>query len=175
MKIEYLHASKFGNGATVAGEFKQQMANRGVAVELHHIREIKPREMPAADLYVFSSPGRMGRPIREMRRFLRDLTLPAGTRYAILTTEMAPRPDKRTGRMPTEEEICRFQHVRPIMNEALQRNGMVTVAEDKIYVMDLKGPLEEGWRGKVATFVALIVEGVNAAPQVNELAIRGAV
>ncbi len=26
MKTEYLHASKYGNGAAVAAEFKQQMA-----------------------------------------------------------------------------------------------------------------------------------------------------
>jgi hypothetical protein len=157
MNIEYLHASKFGNGAMVAEEFKQQMAARGVAVAVHHIREIKPEELPSADLYVFSSPGRMGRPIRGMRHFLRDVTLPAGTEYALLTTEMAPRPDKKTGRMPTEEEICKFQHVRPIMNEALQRKGLVKVAEDKIDVTDLKGPLEDGWRGKVAAFVALLL------------------
>jgi hypothetical protein len=93
-----------------------------------------------------------------MRRFLKDVTLPAGTEYALLTTEIAPSPDKKTGQMPTEEEICRFQHVRPIMNQTLQRKGMVEVAEDKIYVTDLKGPLEERWRGKVAAFVALILK-----------------
>ena len=158
MKIEYLHASKFGNGAMVAEEFKQQMATRGVAVDVHHIREAAPEALPSADLYVFSSPGRMGRPIRGMRRFLKDVTLPAGMRYALLTTEMAPRPDKKTGRMPTEEEICTFQHVRPIMNEALQRKALVKVAEDKIYVTDLKGPLEEGWRRKVAAYVTLILQ-----------------
>jgi hypothetical protein len=70
---------------------------------------------------------------------------------------MAPRADKKTGRMPTEEEICRFQHVRPIMNEALQRKGLVKVAEERIYVTDLEGPVEEGWREKVAAFVALIL------------------
>jgi hypothetical protein len=157
MKIEYLHASKFGNGAMVAEEFKQQMATRGVAVDVYHIREIAPKALPPADLYLFSSPGRMGRPNRGMRRFLKDVTLPAGTEYALLTTEMAPRPDKKTGRMPTEEEICRFQHIRPMMNEALQRKGLVKVAEDKIYVTDLKGLLEEGWRAKVAAYVALIL------------------
>jgi hypothetical protein len=30
MKIEYLHASKYGNGAMVAAEFEQQMAANGV-------------------------------------------------------------------------------------------------------------------------------------------------
>jgi hypothetical protein len=70
---------------------------------------------------------------------------------------MAPRPDKKTGRIPTEEEICKFQRVRPMMNEALQPKGLVKVAEDKIYVTDLKGPLEEGWRRKVAGYVSLIL------------------
>ena len=69
-----------------------------------------------------------------MRRFLKQVNLPAGTKYAILTTEGAPQPDKKTGRMPTEEEIARWQHVIPIMNELLQAKGMVEVAEDKVYV-----------------------------------------
>jgi hypothetical protein len=76
---------------------------------------------------------------------------PRGTRYAILTTEMAPQPDKKSGRMPTEEEICRWQKVRPIMNELLGKS-LVPVAEDKIYVTDLKGPLEDGWQHKVEAF-----------------------
>jgi menaquinone-dependent protoporphyrinogen IX oxidase len=152
MKIEYVHASKFGNGATVAEEFQRQMAARGVEVDLHHVRDVKPTELPPADLYVFSSPGRMGKPIRGMRRFLKDLRLPAGTRYALLTTEMAPRPDKKTGRMPTEEEICRYQRVRPIMHELLQGKGLVAVDEDKVYVTEIKGPLEEGWQRTVEAF-----------------------
>jgi hypothetical protein len=151
MTIEYVHASKFGNGAMVAEELKAHMASRGVEVLVHHVGEADPVSLPPADLYVFSSPGRMGRPIRSMRRFLKDLRLPAGTRYALLTTEMAPQPDKKTGCMPTEE-TSRFQRVRPIMNEILQGKGLVKVAEEKVYVTDLKGPLEEGWRRKVDAF-----------------------
>jgi hypothetical protein len=160
MKIEYLHASKFGNGAMVAAEFERQMAARGVGVEVHHIREAKPFELPAADLYVFSSPGRFGKPIGGTRRFLKKVALPPGTPYAILTTEAGPKPDKKTGRMPTEEELAKAeqelakcQRVRPIMNEILQGKGLVSVAEDKIYVTGLKGPLEEGWQEKVRAFV----------------------
>ena len=158
MNIEYLHASKFGNGAKVAQAFKEQMATKGVVVTVHHIRDVDPDEPAAADLYVFSSPGRYGRPIREMRRFLRDVALPTGTTYGLLTTEMSPKPDKKTGRMPTEEEICRYQHVRPIMNETLQGKGFVELAEEKVYVTGIKGPLEGGWREKVAAFAALIAE-----------------
>ena len=107
MRIEYVHASKFGNGAMVAEEFRRQMAAKGVTVDVHHIREARPDRLPTADLYVFSSPGRMGKPIGGMRRFLKKLRLPAGTSYAILTTEMAPQPDKKTGQIPTEKEQAR--------------------------------------------------------------------
>jgi hypothetical protein len=95
--------------------------------------------MPSADLYLFSSPGRMGKPIRDMRRFLKQVELLPGARYALLTTEIAPQPEKRTGRMPTEEEICRFQRVRPILNEILQGKGLVKIAEDKALVVNIKG------------------------------------
>jgi hypothetical protein len=67
------HASKYRNGANVAAEFRKQMAVQGVVVNVHHIREAKPTELSPADLYVFSSPGRMGKPIGGMRRFLKTV------------------------------------------------------------------------------------------------------
>lgn len=156
MKIEYFHASKYGNGALVAEEFKKQLAAKGVTVNVHHIRDARPKEMPPADLYLFSSPGRMGKPIGGMRRFLKKTKLPSGTKYAILTTEAAPQLDKKTGRMPTEEERAKWQRVIPIMNEILQEKGLVKVAEGKILVTGLKGPLEEGWQKKVEAFASKI-------------------
>jgi menaquinone-dependent protoporphyrinogen IX oxidase len=163
VEILYVHASKFGNGAAVAEAFRADMEARGVGVEVHHVHDVSPTRMPTADLYVFSSPGRMGKPIREVRRFLKDLAIPAGTRYALLTTEMAPRPDKKTGRMPTEEEICRHQKVRPIMHELLGSKGLVSIGEEKVYVTDIKGPLEEGWREKVAAYAAAMpIAGVSS-------------
>ena len=163
MKIEYLHASKFGNGVKVAEAFARDMSARGVEVSVHHIRDVAPASLPPADLYLFSSPGRLGKPIRGMRRFLEDLELPAGTRYAILTTEMAPKPDKKTGRMPTEEEICRYQRVRPILHETLQGKGLDEVAEDKVFVTSIQGPLEDGWRQKVEAFAARVLDAAPAS------------
>ena len=155
MKIEYLHASKYGNGVMVAQEFSRQMAAKGVTVDVHHIREARPKELPAADLYLFSSPGRFGKPIGGMRRFLKKVELPVGTKYAILTTEAAPHPDS-AGHVPTDEEMAKWQHVRPVMNQIQRRKGLVEVAEDKVSVTEIKGPLEEGWQHKVAAFAARI-------------------
>jgi hypothetical protein len=64
--------------------------------------------------------------------------------------------------VPTEEEICKFQRVRPIMNEMLQGKGFVKVAEDKVFVTGIEGPLEEGWQQKVEAFVARIPEAQGA-------------
>ena len=152
--IEYFHASKYGNGARVAEEFRNQMAEKGITVHIHHIRDARPREMPPADLYLFSSPGRMGRPKGNMRRFLKKARLAKGTKYAILTTEAAPQPDKKTGRMPTPEEQAKWQRMIPIMNEILKEKGLVKVAEGKVRVTGIKGPLEEGWEKKVEAFAS---------------------
>jgi len=156
MKIEYFHASHYGNGAMVAEEFKKHMAEKGVTVNVHHIRDAKPKEMPAADLYLFSSPGRMGKPTWGARRFLKKARLAPGTKYAILTTQAAPQPDKKTGRIPTEEEQARWQRIIPTMNQILQEKGLERVAEDKILVTGLKGPLEQGWQKKVEAFAMQI-------------------
>ena len=139
----------------VAEEFSKQMAARGVTVEVHHIREAKPKELPPGDLYLFSSPARYGKPIGGMRRFLKRVELPAGTKYAILTTEVAPHPDS-AGHVPSEQQLARWTRVRPIMNEILQHKGLAEVAEGKVRVTDVKGPLEEGWQHKVEAFAARI-------------------
>lgn len=156
MRIEYFHASVYGNGAMVAEEFKRLMASKGIEVEIHHIEKMKPEQLPPADLYIFSSPGRFGKPIKEMRRFLKDVNLPKGTKYAALTTEPAPQPDKKTGKMPTEEELGACQYVLPIMNDLLQEKGLVKVAETKVFVKGLKGPLADGWQQRVEAFANTI-------------------
>jgi hypothetical protein len=156
MEIEYFHASRYGNGARVAEEFQRLMAAQGVAVNIHHIRDVRPSEVMSADLYLFSSPGRCGKPTWGMRRFLKKAQLPPGTKYAILNTELAPQPNKKTGQMPTEEELAKWQRIIAIMNERLQGKGLTKVAEGKILVTGLKGPLEEGWQQKVEAFASQI-------------------
>ncbi len=166
MKIEYYHASKYGNGAMVAEEFNRQMTAKGVVVNVHHVRDAKPKEIPAADLYLFSSPGRFGKPIGDMHGFLKKVNLPPGTKYAVLVTELRPKTvSKET--MPAEEEIGKCQRVIPIINEMLKEKGLVKVAEYKVFVTGIKGPLEEGWQKKVEVFVSQIPVSPNAPADGN--------
>jgi len=92
MNISYYHASKFGNGAAVAEEFKRQMAERGISVSVCHVKRAEPKKLPPADLYVFSSPGRLGKPIGDMRKFLKKAILPPGAPY-----HRQSRPSSRPG------------------------------------------------------------------------------
>lgn len=159
IKIELYHASKFGNGAMVAEEFRRVMETKGHQVSVHHIDESKPKELPLADLYVFGLPTRFGGPRGSMRRFIKKVSLPSGTRYAIFATHGDAVPDKKTGRMPTEEELTRWRKTIPILDEILREKGLLKVA-DKIFLVSgetLKGPLKEGWQGKVEEFVTAIL------------------
>ena len=156
MKIEYYHASKYGNGAKVAEEFKKQLAAKGVTVNVHHVKDVKPKEIPPADLYLFSSPGRFGKPIGDVRGFLKKANLPSGTKYAILVTELAPEPETSIRIPATEEELGKCQRVIPVMNEMLQKKGLVKVAEGKIFVTGMKGPLEPDWQKEVEAFASRI-------------------
>jgi hypothetical protein len=88
-----------------------------------------------------------------MRQFLKKVELPAGTvRHFGLGALRRPLPDY----VPSEQELAKWTRVRPIMNEILQRKGLAEVAEGKIQVTDIKGPLEEGWQDKVKAFVTRI-------------------
>jgi hypothetical protein len=58
--------------------------------------------------------------------------------------------------MPTQEEMAKWQRVIPIMNQILEDKGLVKVADGKIQVNGIKGPLEEGWQKKVEAFVSQI-------------------
>lgn len=68
MKIELYHASKLGNGATIAEEFRRIMEAKGHQVDVHHNDQFDPRKLPPADLYVFGSPTRFGGALKIGRR-----------------------------------------------------------------------------------------------------------
>ena len=158
MRIELYHASKFGNGAKVAEELRQVMEAKGHQMNVHHIKEADPKKLPPADLYIFGSPTRIGKPIGSMRRFVKKLSLPPKTKYAVFATHGDAAPDKKTGKMPTEEEMERWRKTIPYLDEVLKGNGLLKVADKKffIYADSMKGPLKEGWQKKVEEFAAEI-------------------
>lgn len=155
MKVEVYHASKYGNGARVAEELKRLMAARGNEVSVHRIDELSPRDLPPADLYIFGSPTHFGKAPGNIIRFLKKANLPPGARYAVFATFSATVPDKKTGRMPSEEEMEKIRRTIPMIDEQLRAKGMVKVAEGKFFVRPdtMKGPLTDGWESRVEELV----------------------
>ncbi|UCE73414.1 MAG: flavodoxin family protein [Methanomassiliicoccales archaeon] len=158
MKIELYHASKFGNGAKVAEELRRVMEAKGHQMNVHHIKGADPKKLPPADLYIFGSPTRMGKPIGGMRRFIKKVALPPKTKYAVFATHGDAAPDKKTGKMPTEQEMERWRKTIPLMDEVLKEKGLVKVADKKFYILadTMKGPLKDGWQERVKEFAAQI-------------------
>jgi len=159
IRIELYHASKFGNGAQVAEELRRVMEARGHQVSVHHIDEVRPKELPSADLYIFGSPTRFGGPIGSMKRFVKKANLPPGSKYAVFATHGNAVPDKKTGRMPTEEELGRLRRTIPVLDEILMGKGMVKVADKMFFVSgeQMKGHLIEGWQGRAEEFATAIL------------------
>jgi hypothetical protein len=93
---------------------------------------------------------------------LGKVSLEAGTRYAILTTQAAPKPDKKTGEMPTQQEQDRWERIIPVMNELLEAKGLKKVAEGAILVTGVKGSLEDSWQDKVAIFADQIMSSMHS-------------
>jgi flavodoxin len=151
MKVEIYYESKSGNGRIAMTKLGEVLSARGATVGVHHVSEAKPKELPQADLYVFSSPTRIGKPIGSMRRFAKKAKLPSGAKYAVVATYMEAQPDKKTGQMPTAEETAKFRRNIQMMDERLSGKG-TKVADLSLMVKGMKGPLEDGWEAKLAAF-----------------------
>jgi len=159
VKIEIYHASKFGNGEKVVAYLQGLLVAKGHQAEYRHIKDARPKEMPAADLYVFCAPTRLGKPIGKMRRFLKKARLPEGAKYALIATHGEPVPNKKTGKMPSAEEIEKYQQNLPTMESILRDKGAVKLAEVKVYVRGdtMKGPLADGWEKTVEEFTSRLL------------------
>ncbi len=138
------------------------LKDNGHQAEVHHIDDVKPKEMPPADIYIFGSPTRFGQPIGGMRRFVKKAVLAPGARYALFATHGEILPNKKTGIMPSEEEISRMRKTIPTLDEMLMEKGLTKTA-DMIFLIsaeEMKGHLLEGWQSKVEEFARVILDKV---------------
>jgi flavodoxin len=166
IRFEIFHASAFGNGKRVAEELGRILKEKGHQAEVHHIEDAKPKDLPPADIYVFGCPTRFGGPIGSMRRFVKKADLATGTRYALFATHSEVLPNKRTGIMPSEDEISRMRRTIPTLDDMLSEKGLVKIT-DKVFLVsgeEMKGHLLDGWQQKVVEFAQAIVDRAGAAP-----------
>ena len=143
MKIVIMYESKFSNGKKLVEELEEILKGKGQDVEIYSVRDIKPANLPSANIYVFSSPARIGMLPRNMKSFIRKFRLAKeGAKYALMTTYLVP------GAKALES-----------MEKLIEPKKMIKAADDfKVKVMDMKGPVEEGYREKLEKFADELVK-----------------
>ena len=137
MNINIIYESQFGNGKKVVEELAAILEENGQDVDLFPVAKTKPDELPAADLYIFSSPTRKFMLPRNMGRLIKEFIPPSeDTKYALMTTYMDP----RTIALKKMEAL-------------LKRKKIKKAADDfKIKILGLKGPLEDDYSDGLRKF-----------------------
>lgn len=142
MKISIAFLTKYGNGKTCAESLERILRAKGHDARAFSIRDIKPKDLPESDIYIFSTPTHAGTAPFKMKGFLRKFQPPKeGAKYALITTRAAP-TTKSLGRM----------------DEVLKPKGMTRITAGlEIVVKGMKGPLEDGYEKKIEDLAAKIV------------------
>ncbi len=144
MKIIVIYESKFGNGKKLSEELVEILKGKGQESEAFSINNVKPKNLPAADIYVFSSPTRVFMlPIRMKLFIKRFIPKKAKAKYALMTTYMDP----RVKALKAMDKLMRSKKMGKASNDF------------KVKVLDLKGPLEEGYRKGLEQFADNILSG----------------
>ncbi len=143
MKVCIVYYSRFGNGKKSAEYVEETLKEKGHSVELFSVTGVRADSLPAADLYIFSSPTQIGNPPGKIRRFLKKMKLPvAEARYALIST-------------------CGDENNQVLakLSEILDSKGLQKAAAGiKLKVLGLKGPLEENYTQKLDSFVQELSE-----------------
>ncbi|MFC2144869.1 flavodoxin family protein [Actinomycetota bacterium] len=128
MNINIIYESQYGNGKKVVEELAVILEEKGQKVGLFPVAEINLEELPAADLYIFSTPTRKFMLPRNIGNFVKRFTPPSDdVKYALITTYMDP----RTIALKKIEILMKKKEIEKATDDL------------KIKVLGLKGPLEE--------------------------------
>ncbi len=139
MKIFIAYESKYGNGKKVVDHLQNALKGKGHEVQVGLVREVKPKSLPQADLYIFHSPTHVGSPVGKVKKFLKKMDIPQkDAKYALTITHMDPNAKTMAK-----------------MDALVQPKGMTKVTDGlQVMVKGMKGPLEEGWEQKVEGFAS---------------------
>ena len=143
MNINIIYESQFGNGKKVVEELAAILEENGQDVDLFPVAGTKPDELPAADLYIFSSPTRKFMLPRNMGRLIKGFIPPSeNTKYALMTTYMDP----RTIALKKMEAL-------------LKKKKIKRAADDfKIKILGLKGPLKDDYSAGLRKFADELIK-----------------
>ena len=144
MNISIIYESKYGNGKQAMTYLETILKKQGYTVHLMSIHDIKPRQLPESDLYIFSAPNAFGKIIRPMRKFLEKMEINnTSAHYLLVNTCLDPTSDQDKG-LEQMEEILKEKNIKKLSDGV------------KLKVMGIKGPLEAGYEKKLDSLAEMI-------------------
>ncbi len=118
----------------------------GHEADCHNVHDILAEEVKGADLYLFCSPTHIGRPPRKMRSLLKAVSaVQRDGDYALVVT-----------RLPEGEGGPRFRTTE-MMEGIISKGHMRHRGSLELECVAMSGPLEEGWGGKLDSFLASVL------------------
>ncbi len=128
MDICIIYDTKYGNGKSCMQYLSSILKKDKLDVEIYSVKELEPKLLPEAELYIFSAPTHLGNASGKMKKFIKKINDQKGKKYSVITTCMVP--DKTRAIENMEKE--------------LRDKGMENITSGtKIKVEKYKGPLEE--------------------------------
>ena len=137
MRALIIFESRFGNGKKLCQQLKEIIISRGHSAETFSVIDTDPKDLPEADLYVFSAPTRMFMLAPAMKSFLKNFS-PAkdGAKYALMTTYLNPQVKALAN-----------------MEKLLRSKNMVKVTNGfTVKVLGTEGPMEDGYEKRLGEF-----------------------
>jgi flavodoxin len=142
MKIAIIYFSKFGNNKISSEKLSFLLQERGAETEIFSAADKLPKESDA-DLFVFSSPTRMGNPPGKIKKAVTKLSPKTGAGYAVVNTCAGAEQTK----------------VPVVLGGLAEEAGLKKAAEGLLLIItDMKGPLEEGYEEKLKSFAGELLK-----------------
>lgn len=148
MKVRIIYQSTHGNNRMVAKHVRNAMMLMGHDVESYNVHDVTPQEVSDSDLLLFTAPTHIQRAPRKIRSFLRRLAkVGVDGDFALIAT-----------RLPDDSKLPRARTLE-MMEESFNGSGARMLGGLELISLDMRGPLEEGWEGRVDAFLAGIMVG----------------
>lgn len=141
MRYVILYWSRYGNGERIVKELTKMLKSKGSKVAVLNAKETEPRNIPDADMYIFSAPAEKFTIPKDMRNMMKGLKGMEGKKYGMINTHGMKR--NWLGKM----------------EKLLSKKKMIKVAEIDFRMGDNteKGEgLRDGWVSELKSFVTKI-------------------
>ncbi len=138
MNCIIIYWSRYGHGKQIVENLVDRLEKNEIETSIHKPDDVDPKNIPEADLYVFSSPTEAFRIKSDMRKFMKKIEKLDGKKYGIINTHSMKRNWLKS------------------MDKILKKKGMKKLAEVDFQIgkegAEKGEALPEGWERKLDNF-----------------------